>query len=71
MGSVAGLGARVRKPGSRTRLAGPMMGKKPLPAMISPISRIPRSPLEGMENVFWLKVGGIMGGEGPARGWSE
>jgi len=28
------------------------------------------APLEGMENVYLLNIEGIMGGEGPARGWS-
>jgi len=35
-----------------------------------PDIQVPMAPLEGMENVYLLKKEGIMGGEGPARGWS-
>ena len=40
------------------------------PCNVFPGIQDPVSPLEGMENVYSLKIEGIMGGEGPARGWS-
>ena len=66
VGSVAGPRARGKNLGSGTRMA----VKESSTCKDFPDIKDPVSPLEGMENVYSLKIEGIMGGEGPARGWS-